>query len=306
MMMRPVDQAARLRERLEAMLRKKAPTTLAIVGSKGGSGATSVALNLGIALSNAQKEVLLVDAAFSGGALDILAGATPNMTMGDLLDGEHDVREVVERIYPGVELLACGGAESRLALATTDELDCLFLGIDRFARAEDVVLIDCGSGLSSGLCASLAMAGNVLVVTTPEPASVAGAYAIIREVGARRRDCRFSLLVNQASGLPEAIATRERVEALCRKYLNRVPAYLGMVPLDERMHEAVMRQAPCVLQFPKAAATRAFESIATLLVGGAKQGAFSLGDAMKGMLELRGRLPKFGEGRRYAYLDKSV
>ena len=67
----------------------------AITSGKGGVGKTTLSLNLGISLSRAGRQVLLIDADLGLANIDILLGLAPEATVEDLLQGRASAFDVV-------------------------------------------------------------------------------------------------------------------------------------------------------------------------------------------------------------------
>ncbi len=290
------DQAANLRERLRPLFTRKGPMTIAVSGGKGGVGKSSVALNLAIALGQKGKRVLLIDACFGQGSLAILAGVTPRFALGDLLSEGVEIRGVVETIAANVEFISSGTDDRAMALASIDDVDCVMMEVERFARYHDVVVFDMPYSCDQRSRSVFNYCENVVVVTTPEPASVAGAYSLIRERGAVDKNKRFCVLVNQTDGLSDAQATRIRIETLCKKYLSRCPAYLGMVTHESVWKDSALRQVPCILAHPKSAAGRSYDAIAGLLSGVEQKNSMPLADKLKSLISLDSIISKVGTG----------
>ena len=63
-------------------------------------------------------------------------------------------------------------------------------------------------------------ADQVLVVTTPEPASMTDAYAMIKVLAGRQYDGRISLVVNMANSAAEGKRIFRQIADVAMRFLN--------------------------------------------------------------------------------------
>jgi len=235
--------------------------SLVFTSGKGGVGTSNLALNLAIALGQAGRRVVLVDADLGLANIDLLCGLAPAHDLGDVLAGACALSEAVVdgpagvRVLPGAHGMrtppeALGGGPARLAA----ELAGLEAGAD-------YLIVDAGSGLGPGIATLAAAADEVVVVTTPEPASVADAHAAI---GRFRRlpGVRLRAAVNQAASAAEGREVLARLAATSRQFLGAVVAPLGHVRADPGVPLAVRSRRPFLLASPQGAAARCVRRLA--------------------------------------------
>ena len=113
----------------------------------------------------------------------------------------------------------------------------------------DVALMDCSAGVSSSVLDIVAAADLAVVVLTPEPTSIADAYALIKSlVRAQGPEAakRVGLLVNQTESRAEAERVHRRIAAVARKFLGLELALFGRIPSDKSVVRGVRSQ--CVAQ----------------------------------------------------------
>lgn len=78
-----IDQA----EGLRRMVSPRPVKVIAVTSGKGGVGKTNLSINLSIAMAQAGKEVLVLDADFGLANVDVLLGLHASHTLSDVLDG---------------------------------------------------------------------------------------------------------------------------------------------------------------------------------------------------------------------------
>ena len=85
----------------------------------------------------------------------------------------------------------------------------------------DYILVDAGSGLGAGVLMLAAAVEQAVVVSTPEPTSIADAHAAIGRFGRLTCPPRIRLLVNQAASTSEAADMLDRLVASSRQFRGR-------------------------------------------------------------------------------------
>jgi len=248
-------------------------TRLTAIGSgKGGTGKTLIAVSLAQAFAHLGERVLLCDADLGLSNAAVHLGISETGDLAGLLSGQKSLKDAVARV-------ACGGRNSfdilaapsgSGALADADEAAVQRL-IDAVAQdgAYDRVLFDLGAGVDAKVMQFAAHADEVILVVTPDPASLTDAYAFAKLL-LRRTTTRVPLLlVNMALNATEGRRIAEALMSSARAFLKSTPESLGFIPYDARVPEAVRRQTPLLAAFPQAPAATAIAGIALRLHGAA-------------------------------------
>ncbi len=190
---------------------------IAVTSGKGGVGKTNITANLAYLLSRQGKKVLLLDADTGLANIDIILGITPKYNLSHVLSGEKTLAESVGQ-GPGVIKL--------------DGLDENF----------DYMLIDTAAGITENVLYFNMVAGEIIVVVTPEPTSLTDAYALIKILYRDYSVKRFMLVVNMVRDSNEAIAVARRLNSATNHFLDLPISYLGHILQDRNVSEAVRQQ----------------------------------------------------------------
>jgi len=126
--------------------------------------------------------------------------------------------------------------------------------------------VDAGSGLGPSIMALAAAAGEVVVVTTPEPTSVADAHAAINRLRRLGSPPRLLAVVNQAASAAEASDVLVRLTASSRQFLGTVVTSLGHVRTDPHVGLSVRMRQPFVVAYPYSIASRGVRRLAHELI----------------------------------------
>ncbi|MBO8141034.1 MAG: MinD/ParA family protein [Firmicutes bacterium] len=262
------DQAQPLREMVQAARRaRQRARVVAVTSGKGGVGKTNLAANLGLLLVGRGQRVALLDADLGLANVDIVLGIDPPFTLSHVLSGERSLAEVMVEGPKGLKVLAGGSGVFELANLSQWRLERFIRALESLDDSLDLLLLDTGAGIGRQVMAFNLASQELIVVTTPEPTSLADAYSVIKVVATRRADVRLLVAVNMAPSLREGEAVFERLSTVARRFLGVQLEHLGTIPRDEAVVRAVQRQEPFVLASPHAPASRAVASMADKLSG---------------------------------------
>lgn len=263
------DQATRMRtiaRAYGAAARPPRPYLLTITSGKGGVGKSTLALNVGIALANHGKRVLLVDADANLAGLDVLCGISPRFRLGDVLRGERDLEEILVSPHPGVKLLPGSSGDPGYPRMDRARQGALLEEILDRDEKTDVVVIDTAAGMTPEIVQFAEEADSVLVVTTAEPTSVMDAYAMIKVMGMSAPSQSVNLVMNSVRSAREGEETFTKLLAAVRHFLRREVGCAGIIPRDDHVAEAIRKQQPLVTAFPRSAAALSVLALSHTLV----------------------------------------
>lgn len=169
----------------------------AIVGAKGGVGATTIAVNLAAALARVLDDALLVDLNFAAGDAAVFLGVEPRFTIAEALENTHRLdeaflRSLVVRSRAGLDLL---GSSARVAPGSIDA-DRLRALLDFLRRYYHALVLDVPR-LDSALLASLESATAIFVVVNHELPTLRSAHRLVASLKQRYGD-RVSVVVNRS------------------------------------------------------------------------------------------------------------
>lgn len=196
--------AVELAARVHALLGYRqalTPTVILVAGAKGGVGATTIAVNLGVALASLEQDrVALIDTEIPGGDPAVHLGVTPQHTLLDLISyGAHVDAELVEAV-------ACRHRSGlRLLAAPVEEVDqpippdYLAPIVQAMTGRQSYVILDYSLSGAESFASLAHLADHILVVSTPElPALIKADAALAAAQHDIEHKGRLRLIVNQA------------------------------------------------------------------------------------------------------------
>lgn len=271
------DQAAGLRKAVRMAQDAVSPGVarerlVAVVSGKGGVGKTNVAVNLAVSVAGLGARVLLVDGDLGLANVDVLLGLAPAHSLLDVLRGDVAFDDALVRGPRGVAILPAASGRSDVAALGAHGVSRITTLVERAAEAYDLVLLDAGAGIGRAVIGLAASCRRALIVTNPEPTSLADAYAMLKVLSQDVPELLPELLVNGVSGELEARSVFRRMDLLAERFLDVRPTLRGFVPHDPAVARAVARQRAVVEAFPTSPAARSLTGIGEGLWRDAREG----------------------------------
>jgi flagellar biosynthesis protein FlhG len=264
------DQAAELRSLVLRAARQNPVDTgppsrlVALTGGKGGVGATTLAVNLSVALAQQGARVVLVDADLYRADVAALCSLPEQASVADVLMARRDIHEVLQRGPAGIQVLPGVWAPGPLTDCSEKAQRRLIDQLRTLGRHADVVILDVGNQPSEFVLRFWEAASEIVLVSTADSISVMDTYATIKTL-APSGHAVMRLLVNQAAAAHEAVDVHRRIDQSCQRFLGREVGLLGFVPPDEQVAAAARAGVPVVLASPACPATREIERVAVAL-----------------------------------------
>jgi len=235
---------------------------ISVASGKGGVGKTNVSVNLGVSLSQMGHRVLLMDADMGLANVDILLGLQTPYNLSHVLDGQKTLREVIVDGPAGLKIIPAASGVKRMAQLNVMENAGIINAFTELADDFDVLIVDTAAGIADSVVSFCRASQDVVVVVTDEPASITDAYALIKVLHKDYGVTRFRLLANMVAGPQEGKLLYRKMSAVTEKFLNISLDYLGHVPYDNRLKQAVQRQQPVTLLPQPSKAADAFYEMA--------------------------------------------
>ncbi len=163
---------------------------IAFASGKGGVGKTTMAANIGAALSKDNKRVLLIDLDIGLRNLDLMLGLQ-SIIIYDLVDVYENKINLFEAAY---RFDKYGELYFLPASQTIDKEDIntelFYKFIESIKEQFDFIILDCPAGIETGLKNALCITDTLITVVTPDFASIRDADRLIgisEEYGVKER-----------------------------------------------------------------------------------------------------------------------
>jgi septum site-determining protein MinD len=225
-----------------------------VSSSKGGSGKSTTSINLGVALNRLGRDVCVVDANLSTPYLSMYLGApSVPVTLHHVLRGEARIHEAIYQHESGTKVIP-----GSLSMRDVGSCNLEDLGKHINKIGSDVVILDGAPGLDQEALASIKMADEVLVVTTPELPAVASSLKTIRAAQQYKKAVTGVVLTRAGHDLDLKM---RNIQTILEHPV------IGVVPEDPFIKQALVKREPVVYAYPNSPSGEAYQRLAAYLTG---------------------------------------
>ena len=268
-----MDQAEQLRNIIKANQGPGRPLArvITVTSGKGGVGKSNTSINLALQFRKMGQRVIILDADFGLANIEIMFGTVPKHNLCDLIYQGKNIKDIITWGAGDVGFISGGSGIVGMANLSKGYLTYIIQNLAQLDAIADVIIIDTGAGISDAVLEFLVASGEIILVTTPEPTSITDSYSLLK---ALNRHPRFSsetsqikVIANRVNRVSDGELLFKKLEVVVSRYLKLPISYLGAVPWDNLLSEAVMQQKPVSLSNPNAKSSLAFEQIAAKLMG---------------------------------------
>jgi septum site-determining protein MinD len=246
-----------------------------IASGKGGTGKTTLSVNLGSMLAYFGKETYIMDADVGMANLGIVLGLeNVPVTLHEVLAGKAAVSDAIYEGPFGVKVVPSGISLKGFQNANPDRLrDVMRELVGRC----DFLIIDAPAGISRDGVIPLAIADEVILVVNPELSSI---------VDALKTKILTELVGGHVSGAILNRATMENTE-VSREKMEKVLGVkvIGIIPEDPNVRRSSAHKTPIVVKYPNSDASRAIKSIAAQIAGTEYKDEVSVEASREGFLD---------------------
>jgi pilus assembly protein CpaE len=236
---------------------------ISVFGPRGGTGTSTLALNLAIALfEETDRRVLLLEGKLGFGHLGLMLNLRTRNTLGELLPHAHAleenlVREVVAEHASGIHVLL---APASLEVAQGVRAEPLFSVVDGLRRFYDYIVVDAGNTLDENTVTLLDLADRVLLVAVPDLAALQDVSRFIQVSRTLNYPVGKVLTVLNRAGMPGSLRVPDIEGALHHELFAQVPdgGAEGLRSLN--------RGLPLLFKYPRSPASRGIQRMAKSLL----------------------------------------
>jgi flagellar biosynthesis protein FlhG len=224
---------------------------LAVFSGKGGVGKSVISLNLALGFGSLGIKTLLFDA---GG------GDLANLTNTGCPD--HENRNfVITPITENVGLFISSISDI-YGLSVENMTENLMIELAHTARDYECVVFDCPTGSNPAVYLLSGLVEKSLIISTPDPTSIAGAYLLLKSLFKEGFADRCEVVFSQVDSGDEAAILKTKFDILTRQFLEHRFELAGYIHRDPSVAESVLEQQPLMIGKPRCRAGQDFYGLA--------------------------------------------
>lgn len=247
------------------MMQTRKTKVISISSGKGGVGKTTLVANLAFKYSQMGKKVLLFDGDMGMANIDIFFGMRSQGTIHDVLQGEKTMQEIMLEVSPHIFLIPGGSGIADLQNLDNFTRRTLVESVNTLPQDFDIMLIDTSPGLGENVLYFNSAAETKVMVITPDPSSLADAYALIKVLNKKHKENKFSLICNQVKDEVDGLRLYQKFSDVANKFLNIGLDYIGSVPQDPMLRMNNQMQRLVVKHEPNSVSAQAISQLAPRL-----------------------------------------
>jgi septum site-determining protein MinD len=234
---------------------------IVVTSGKGGVGKTTTTANVGAALAQLGKRVILVDADIGLRNLDLVLGVEKRIVFDlvEVVEGRCQLRQALikDKRLENLAILPAAQTRDKTAISELQMTEVVI----QLGELCDYVIIDCPAGIEHGFRNAIAGATEAIVVTTPEVSAIRDADRVIGKL--QERGLPLRLIVNRIR--PEMVRSGDMLSV--EDVTDILSAeLLGIIPDDAEIIDTTNRGEPIVLS-PDARLAAIYTKIARRLEG---------------------------------------
>ena len=236
---------------------------ITVTSGKGGVGKSSFSVNLAIKISKLGKKVLIIDADFGLANIEIMFGMSPKYTLADLLFKDKNIEDIIIKGPEDISFISGGSGISELNNLTKDQLKKFMDQASLLFKNYDTVIIDTAAGINDNILDFIFSSKEVILLVTKEPTSITDGYALLKNVNLKdgAKDVSINVITNRVKNEKEGQLLFNKLYLVIKKYLDLDIKYLGAIPYDDNISNAIIKQTPFVISYPNTIATKSLDNI---------------------------------------------
>jgi flagellar biosynthesis protein FlhG len=189
---------------------------IALISGAGGSGRTTVGLNLAASLARDGRRVLFFDMCFGWGGLNSIAEKLP--TLEQILNYDDHADDLISVVEGGPHLLTCIPPD--FLDFGEDELKRIAFLANRIGRIYDCVVFDPPSGAHPLALMSSGLSERVFLFTRPDPMSVASSYCLVKSLYSEGIYTRVRIVFSFVESAEHAASLKTRFDIVTNQFLD--------------------------------------------------------------------------------------
>lgn len=185
-------------EQSRTMENGKDPRVISIYGGKGGSGKTTLAVNLAVAFAQAGQRTALIDLSLNYGDVSLFLNITAKDTIAELVQEKNkftidDIKSFCMQHPSGISILCSPSAPEYAEYVTAAHVEML---VNQMRPYYDFIVLDLPCELSDCTLTALENSDDILIVTRPDISNLRAAKLAIGILRTLQQEDKVKLVIN--------------------------------------------------------------------------------------------------------------
>ncbi|TYT73586.1 cyclic nucleotide-binding domain-containing protein [Desulfobotulus mexicanus] len=238
---------------------------ITVSSGKGGVGKTHISTNLALHLALSGHKTCLLDADLGLANVNILLNIHPEKNLKDVILEKIPLRNILIKTQEGLDIIAGSSGIEAMANLRSDQI--LYL-VQEFSTLDsyDYFIIDTAAGIARDVLAFCLASSELLLIITPDPASLTDAYALIKVLKLNGFQAPVRVIVNNAPGMDKARNVLMKLVNAVKNHLDMEIHPIGIIPRDNAVPNALAEQEAFILRYPQSIASRCIRNAAQNLI----------------------------------------
>jgi septum site-determining protein MinD len=232
--------------------------SIIISSAKGGVGKTNFAINLGVALAEHGRKVIVIDGSLTTSDLSLYCGVPFYVSsVPQILQDGINVETATFHHKSGIKIIPGSVHINSLNEFEGNKFSKL---LTKLKRESDIVLVDCAAGLGREALSAIRNCDYNLIVANPELASVVNASKLIQ--ASKSLNVKpIGVVLNRVGKI-----RKELKEQDIQPLLYDIPI-IGKIREDKKVPKSIRESEIVVHHYPKSRVSKDFRNIAASLLG---------------------------------------
>jgi len=214
-----------------------------VVSGKGGTGKTTITINLGYSLVNvSKKKVLLFDADLGLNNLDLYLNINIEKNIEKIFTEKAKLQDLVYQ-KDNIFIISGNTGSFKIANLTEGEINIIIAEIQRMKSKYDYILIDNSPGIHKNVIKFCEISDKIITVTTPEYPSLMDAYQLIKLLINKGYNApNIGLLINKAEDERDAFSKYSGINSVLKEFIGKEIQFWGWVSKSKLFDKALLNQ----------------------------------------------------------------
>lgn len=224
-----------------------------IASGKGGVGKTTYVVNIAIAMSDLGLNVLIIDSDIGMANFEMMMDINPNenASLHEVLAGDINAIDAIIKTPYGIDVLPCGMSIKGFKKSNPDKIRNVIADIN---ESYDYIFIDTPSGIAREVITPIAIADEVILITTPDLPSITNAVKTKNIADAVKTKVK-GVVVNRVMNIKSEVSN-EKIEKMMHAKV------IGTIPYDINIVKSILHKLPIIRKSSKSDASNSIKEIA--------------------------------------------